>query len=118
MADAGTIEAHLPLRPVEFQVLVGLSGGPKHGYALLQAARESPEAVVPGLATLYRALQRLKEHGLIEERPEATNEVDDRRKAFGLTSLGRSVASAEARRLSALMELARAGALLGGDGSP
>lgn len=29
---------HLPLRPVEFQILVGLAREPRHGYAILQEA--------------------------------------------------------------------------------
>ena len=117
MGDEAAVERHLPLRPVEFQILVGLGRGPTHGYALLQAARERAGAVVPGLATLYRALQRLEHRGLLEQQPtEGEDPTDERRRAFRLTPLGRRVASAEARRLSDLVELARAGALLEGEG--
>lgn len=102
---------HLPLRPVEFQVLVLLADGAKHGWAILQEAEGGGRAV-PGIATLYRTLQRLEADGLIERRRELEDD-EDRRRVYGLTSLGRAVASAEARRLQTLLGLARAAELLG-----
>lgn len=110
----------LPLRPVEFQVLVSLSQGSKHGYAIIQDAEERGEgAAVPGLATLYRALTRMESKRLIE-RTESNGEgaEDDRRRPFALTRWGRAVARAEASRLALLLSAARDADLLeGAEGS-
>jgi len=101
---------HLPLRPVEFQILVQLAGGEKHGWALLQDAEVTGPAI-PGIATLYRTLQRLESDRLIERRRDLETD-DDRRRVYGITPRGRTVASAEARRLHALICVARAADLL------
>jgi DNA-binding PadR family transcriptional regulator len=100
----------LPLRPVEFQILVRLAEGEKHGWAILQGA-EAGDRVLPGIATLYRALQRLEADELIERRRDLESD-EDRRRIYGLTPFGRAVASAEARRLGSLLAVARSVALL------
>lgn len=110
------VGSHLPLRPVEFEILVSLGRGARHGYAILQESEERG-AGVPGLTTLYRALQRLHDRGLIEG-VEGGGDEDRRRDSYVLTELGRRVAEAEARRLEGLLSVARDGALLGrGDGA-
>lgn len=101
---------YLPLRPVEFQVLVLLAEGEKHGWAILQGAEAIGHAV-PGIATLYRTLQRLEGDALISRRSELEDD-EDRRRVYGLTSLGRAVVAAEARRLVTLLGVARAAELL------
>src|SRR6185369_16345801 len=58
------IEKLLPLRPVEFHILLSLAGGERHGYGIMQDARERGEAV-PDVGTLYRALARMVDQGLI-----------------------------------------------------
>ena len=100
----------LPLRAVEFQILVLLAEREKHGWAILQDA-EAGGWALPGIATLYRALQRLETSGLIERRRDLESD-DDRRRVYGLTAFGRAVASAEARRLDGLLAVARAAHLL------
>lgn len=104
-----------PLRPIEFQILLVLAEGDSHGYGIIQATEERTGGKVklrPG--TLYRAMQRLEDAGLIREserRPAP--EVDDRRRRyFGLTPEGRRMASEEARRLADLVEAARHAGLL------
>jgi DNA-binding PadR family transcriptional regulator len=97
---------------VEFQVLVLLAKGEKHGWAILQEV-EAGGPAAPGIATLYRSLQRLETDGLIERRPEIERD-EDRRRVYGLTTLGRAVASAEAERLDALLAVARAADLIDG----
>ena len=68
MSKAPQPDELLPLRPVEFQVLVSLSRGERHGWAIIKDAEERGEgSAVPGLATLYRALKRMAASGLIEE---------------------------------------------------
>jgi DNA-binding PadR family transcriptional regulator len=107
------IETLLPLRPVEFHVLLSLAGGERHGYGIMQDIKERGEAV-PDIGTLYRALARMVDQGLIEatdSRAAATGD-DERRNYYGITDIGLRVAKAEARRLEALMRAARLGGLL------
>jgi len=107
------IETLLPLRPVEFHVLLSLAGGERHGYGIMQDARERGEAV-PDIGTLYRALARMVDQGLIESggRRAAADSGEERRNYYRITALGRNVAKAEARRLEALTRAARIGGLL------
>ncbi len=106
-------KSYLPLKAVEFQVVLSLSDGDKHGYAIIQDARDRGEGgAVPGLATLYRTLRRLEAAGLVE-RAEGGNLAEDRRRVVRLTLLGRRVAEAEARRLSTLVQVAHSYDLLG-----
>jgi DNA-binding PadR family transcriptional regulator len=107
------VEALLPLRPVEFQILLSLAGAERHGYGMMQDAAERGEAV-PDVGTLYRALARMVDQKLIAQSetqrdPEAD---DERRNYYRITDLGLRVAKAEARRLEALTRAARLGGLL------
>ncbi len=105
----------LPLRPIEFEILLVLTGGDAHGYAIIKEA----ESRSTGLSrietgTLYRALRRLTDLGLVgpaEEKP-AADVGDQRRRYFTITSFGREVAALEARRLATQIETAQARALL------
>ena len=105
------IETLLPLRPVEFQILLSLAGGERHGYGIIQDARERGEAA-PDLGTLYRALARMLDQGLIESTDSQPASDDERRNYYCLTGVGWRVAQAEARRLDALTRAARLGGLL------
>ncbi|MBK8247432.1 MAG: helix-turn-helix transcriptional regulator [Gemmatimonadetes bacterium] len=101
------------LRPIEFEILLSLVREERHGYAIIQdIAGRSGETVETG--TLYRALQRLTEGDLA--RPVAQRRSgpgdDERRQYYAITSRGRQAASAEARRLSALVDAARDARLL------
>ena len=63
-------------------ILVSLSEGPKHGYAIMADVEEiSGQPLGPG--TLYAALARLEQRGLIE-----ALEPVDRRRPYKLTALG------------------------------
>jgi DNA-binding PadR family transcriptional regulator len=107
------IETLLPLRPVEFQILLSLVEGESHGYAMMQSARDRGEAA-PDVGTLYRALARMADRGLIEAAasPAPAEAGDERRIYYRLTNLGLRVAKAEARRLEALTRAARLGGLI------
>lgn len=105
------VERFLPLRPVEFDILLSLAAGERHGYGIIQDAEARGEAV-PDVGTLYRALRRLGDQGLIEA-VEREASGDGRRKYYRLTALGLKVARAEARRLEALARAARGVGLLG-----
>ena len=81
-------------------VLSSLAGGPKHGYAIIQDVREMA-SVGLGPGTLYGALARLEQRGLIEALPP-----EDRRRPYRLTAAG---ATALEQRLNALERVTQIG---------
>lgn len=100
-----------PLTPAEFQVLVALADGEKHGYAIgKEVARRTGGQVKLRAATLYTVIKRLVADMLIEESPARPDPAldDERRRYFRLTRRGRAVAIAEARRLEQTLVQARA----------
>ncbi len=103
------VTSYLPLPQTQFHVLVALTAGERHGYAIMGAVEESSGGVVRmGPATLYGSLKRLVDAGLVEEsdrRPGADD--DQRRRYYRLTGLGREVCRAEADRLAHLVTTAR-----------
>jgi DNA-binding PadR family transcriptional regulator len=109
-------ERFIPLSPVVFDILLALTDDERHGYGILQeVGRRSGGATQLRPGTLYRAIARLLQEGLIEESEErpAPDLDDERRRYYRLTTLGRDVAAAEARRLAALLRAARAKKILG-----
>jgi DNA-binding PadR family transcriptional regulator len=108
------IDKHLPLRRVEFHILLSLATGERHGYGIIRDIEGRCEASVPDVGTMYRALARMVEAGLIEAaaRQPAPDSADERRNYYRITSAGMRVARSEARRLEALMRAARVGGLL------
>lgn len=108
------IESFLPVRPVEFHILLSLAAGERHGYGMIQEAEARGVGGVPDVGTLYRALARMTEQGLIEPaaRRQAPDAGDERRNYYRITTLGLRVARAEAKRLAALTQAARIGGLL------
>jgi DNA-binding PadR family transcriptional regulator len=98
-----------PLTPLSMGILVALAGGDLHGYALLQELeREALGGLVPGTGTLYAALQRMMEEGLIVESPDLpAPDEDQRRRYYRITREGRAAAAEESRRLAQLLETAR-----------
>ena len=103
----------LPLTPVVFDILVSLAAEDRHGYSILLDVRSrTGEPLRPG--SLYRALNRLLDEGLVEELDERPDPKldDERRRYYRLTPLGRRVAAAEAARLDAQVRRARAVRLL------
>ncbi len=114
MDRARPVERFLPLRPVEFDVLLSLSAGERHGYGIIQDAEGRGVTTVPDVGTLYRALRRMQEQGLIGAAAprEAPDAGEERRHYYQITPLGLSVARAEARRLTVLMRAAVATGLI------
>jgi DNA-binding PadR family transcriptional regulator len=111
-------QEYLPLSSAAFEVLLTLSEGEQHGYRIMRdVAQRSGGAVTLHAGTLYRALARLLETGLIEELGErpAADVDDERRRYYRLTPLGLDVARAEAQRLAAQVHAARVRRLLEGE---
>ena len=103
----------LPLTPVALNVLLALADGERHGYGIMLEVRERTGGRVRlGPGTLYGAIKRLKEGGVIEEsgeRPDPAGEApdDERRRYYRLTAFGAEVLAAEVERLDGLVRAAR-----------
>ncbi len=103
-------EDHLPLTIPVFQILLSLSDQELHGYAIIQDIRARTEGeVVLTASTLYAAIKRLLDSGLVEEVDErpAPDEDDARRRYYRITPLGLDVARLEAARLERAVRMAR-----------
>ena len=90
--------------PVVF-ILVSLAEGPRHGYALLKDIEAlSSGRVRMSTGTLYGALRRLLEDGLIErfEQEDRSRE----KQAYRLTAAGRQLLEAEVERMRQLTRAA------------
>ncbi len=87
------------MREPTYFLLAGLLDGPRHGYAIAQLARELSDGRVGLTAgTLYGALERLSDQGLI--RPVEDLRVGGRRRrVYDLTEEGRAQLVDEAQRL-------------------
>ncbi|HEV2071411.1 MAG TPA: PadR family transcriptional regulator [Acidimicrobiales bacterium] len=100
----------IPLPSAPFHILVALTSGEQHGYALMNEVQTlSGGSVRMGPGTLYGTLKRLLEQGLVEESDQRPDpELDDeRRRYYRLTALGQRVCAAEADRLASLARVAR-----------
>ncbi|MEM7414571.1 MAG: helix-turn-helix transcriptional regulator [Gemmatimonadota bacterium] len=98
----------LPLTDLAFNLLVVLSGKPLHGYALLKELRVRIGRDALRTGTVYAALARLQDSGLVGEvevRP-TSDSSDERRRVYQLTALGTAVARAEAQRLREVLHFA------------
>lgn len=99
------------MNPLDYHVLLALSGGALYGYAIKEAvAADSGGAQTPRAGTLYRVIARLITLGWVREtRPEGA--VDPHpglaRRYYGLTPAGRAALADEARRLKSTATLAQ-----------
>ncbi|PYS10960.1 MAG: PadR family transcriptional regulator [Acidobacteria bacterium] len=99
----------LPLSTADFHILLSIADGERHGYGIMQDVRQTTGGTIRlGAGTLYRSIQGLLRENLVEESPRrpADNE-DQRRRYYRLSSLGRRVIGAEARRLADAVDLAK-----------
>lgn len=79
-------------------ILMGLASGPKHGYALMQDIADFA-GVRLGPGTLYGAIGRLEERGLIE-----AIGAPDRRRPYRLTAAGAASLQATLDGLRAIVD--------------
>ncbi|MGD2069131.1 MAG: PadR family transcriptional regulator [Gemmatimonadota bacterium] len=109
-----TPPGHEPLTPAVLHVLLSLSQGPRHGYAVMRAVEED-SGIEMGPGTVYGSLQRLEEAGLVEEvEAPAGGEHDGRRRYWALTPEGSATLRAEGVRLERLSGLLRERRILTG----
>jgi DNA-binding PadR family transcriptional regulator len=109
------IDAFLPLPTAVFHILVALADRERHGDSIMQdVTARTGGKVRLSAGTLYSAIRRMLEQGLIEEMRNSPDPAsdDDRRRYYRLTRLGRDVALAEARRLTDMLTQARTTGLI------
>jgi DNA-binding PadR family transcriptional regulator len=106
--SADDIERFLPLTPLSLAVLLGLADGARHGYAIMkEVERQTDGRIRPGAGSLYAALQRLLDDGLIATAPAGADgePANARRRYYVLEDRGRAVARAELLRMARVIQL-------------
>ena len=109
MSNSLNVDSILPLKPIDFLVLMVLDDNERHGYGIVQdiAAHTGGKIrLVPG--NLYSVLRRLMNLQVIDETPHrpAPDLDDERRRYYGITAFGRRVLTAEAERMRELVTVA------------
>jgi DNA-binding PadR family transcriptional regulator len=100
----------LPLTPVVMHILLALVDRDRHGLGIAEHVQEfSGGRVVLGPGTLYGAIKRLLDLGLLEDRQEGPkgDSADPRRRYYGLTPVGRRALEMETRELAHVVSVAR-----------
>jgi len=97
---------HLPLKPLDLELLLALADEDRHGYGLVQAVMEHTGGLLvldPG--NLYRVIKRLLESGLVAEagQRQASDAGGERRRYYRITPFGGRVLAAELDRLRTLV---------------
>src|SRR5271165_4074354 len=109
------IQQMLPLSLPVFHMLLSLTEGERHGYALKrEILQRTDKRVNLGSGALYGAINKMLEQGLIvesDERPDAHLD-DERRRYYRITTFGRRVVEAEAVRLRDLVRMAESSLVL------
>ena len=108
MTYMNDILSNPPLREPTFLILLSLSPGPRHGYAILKEVDSLSEGRVKlSTGTLYGAIERLLDQGWIRLVDDPIPNVTNRkRKAYDITELGRKALNAEIARLRKLVSVA------------
>lgn len=93
------------LKPAAFHILLALSEGDSHGYAVMQTVREQSAGRVPlQTGSFYRHLTALIDQGLVAEAPAPSRPEDSRRGThYRLTSRGRQALALERDHLKSLV---------------
>src|SRR5690349_3761035 len=98
-----------PLTPAVLHILLALSTGERHGYAIMkQVEADSQGKVKMGPGTLYGSIGRMTEAGLIRESDKRVDPVmdDERRIYYELTGSGRAALQAELKRYRGVVAVA------------
>jgi DNA-binding PadR family transcriptional regulator len=99
--------AFLPLSEASFYILLSLAPDAKHGYAIWKDVENlSRGSLKLSTSTLYDALERLLQQGLIE-RVEGSEQPSGRpRKRYRLNDLGKQALATDINRMRNLLDLA------------
>lgn len=99
----GMAKSNEPLTESYFYILLCLFNGPNHGYGIMQETAALTDGRVKiGAGTMYGAFTNLLKKEYIIEYSEGG--IEDRRKRYELTDLGREVLRAEVWRLNQLAQ--------------
>jgi DNA-binding PadR family transcriptional regulator len=107
-----------PLSSVALEILITLSRGPSHGYAIkLDVEKRLGDGFILGSGSLYQAIQRLERRGLVAEATD-TETTDKRRgRVYRLESAGEEALRQELSRMERVLGDARAAVAGGSDRS-
>lgn len=99
-----------PLTPPSLHILLALVDEDRHGLGIadhVQAFTNGRIALGPG--TLYGAIKRLLDAGLIVDAPARSKSAEDdpRRRYYRLTTAGRRAVEAETRAMARIVDVAR-----------
>lgn len=93
-------------------IMLALAEGARHGYAIKQDVEARTHGAIRlGPSTLYEAIQRLEDNGLIkaiEDGEEPVNGQEAQRRYYSLTAQGWRTLQDEVRQLDTLVRAARA----------
>jgi DNA-binding PadR family transcriptional regulator len=109
MQKLNRVEVFLPLKLPLYYMLLSLSQGERHGYALKREILQRTSGKMNlGSSVLYGSINTMLERGWIEESEERPDpHLDDaRRRYYRITPLGLQVLRAEAARMRELVRLA------------
>ena len=104
--------ARKPLSLPVIHILLALADGARHGYAIKQDVEERTGGTIRlGPGTLYEAIQRLQDTGLIEEShshsDDPANGQAAQRRYYALTDRGWTTLREEVQQLGAVVERAK-----------
>jgi DNA-binding PadR family transcriptional regulator len=99
-----------PLTPAVFHILLALSTKERHGYGIMKQVRsDSQGRVKMGPGTLYGAIGRMMQAGLISESDRKIDpEMDDERRIYyEITDMGQKALAAELQRYREIVAVAQ-----------
>jgi DNA-binding PadR family transcriptional regulator len=109
--DEEAARAVLPLTAVSMNILLSLVDDDRHGLGIAQHIEGFTSGRMSlGAGTLYGAMKRMLEQGLIDEADREGGETTDdpRRRYYRITPVGRKALELEARDLEKILRFARA----------
>jgi DNA-binding PadR family transcriptional regulator len=103
-------KSHTPLTPAVLHILLALSTQERHGYGIMKEVESDSQGKVKmGPGTLYGAIGRMIEAGLIRESDKKVDpEMDDERRVYyKIAALGQATLAAELERYREVMAVAK-----------
>ncbi len=110
MGGEESVVGHLPLKPIDFHILLVLTEGDLHGYGIVKEIETRSDGRIrlePG--NLYRYIRRLVDEELVAPADRRAQSGDsERRRYYTVTPMGREVLTAEVTRMRTLVLAAEA----------
>ena len=110
MKVSSTVDRFIPLKPKDHYILSALLDGDRHGYAIAKEIRAlSGGRVRVEAGNLHRHLQKLVRQGLVSRSdPRRGPDVDERRRYYAITALGRRVWARDIEHMESVVQAAHA----------